>query len=847
VPSRRLLVLSAAAATALVACKKDGTSPAVPASVVLSPTTVSFSSINQAQQLGAAVLDQRGDTVTGQTISWNSSNLAVATVSGTGLVQATGNGSAQVTARSGGLTSAPATVTVAQVAVAIVMMSGDGQYGQPSTPLSAPIVVRVNDQLGSPVSGRTVDFVVTSGGGSATLGSVVTGSNGRAQTVWTLGSSLGQQTLEVRSGTLTGSPIAFSATATNLTLTAVQPDTLVEGQSATITGDGFSSTPADNTVLIGGTAATVTTASATTLTVTVPAYDCQPPRNVNVQVSVGGLGSNTVAHPLKPIAANIALAVGQQQILLDPAEFCLRFSASAASEAYLIGVQSLSETPSNLQVTRLISATGFLSAAPPGLIPAFQSQAIGQLAPLTARDERWVRHRVAEREVRTADSLLMARRTSAALVAPSPAAAQVIIPGTVNVGDTVKNVRVWRRTFSCADYDSIAVVVRAKGSRGIWVEDVNNPVNGYTAADIDSLSRYFDNVIFDTDTSYFGDPGDLDGNARIAIVITKEVNEQAPGLLGFVGSVDFFPRASCGTSNEGEFFYVKAPDPTAMFGSTYTRDDALADAPFLIAHEFAHIIQLARRIPAGGAFTRWMLEGQATFAEEVNGFAVAGRSPGQNYGSNVAFNRPTPSTPIDWHVGGFFDLAVYYGFESATTRKAGAPHECTWIGNQSEGNNGPCLPGREVYGVPWSIYRWAADQFGPGFSGGERGLHKAIIGNPLGGYANLATTVGVSIDTLLAQWAAMLYVDDRVPGAAARLTLPSWNLVDVESGLVVPARLQPTEAGFAAFDLARNVRAGSSSYTRISGTSRPATAVRVRSSTDTALPTSMNVWLVRLQ
>jgi hypothetical protein len=243
---------------------------------------------------------------------------------------------------------------------------------------------------------------------------------------------------------------------------------------------------------------------------------------------------------------------------------------------------------------------------------------------------------------------------------------------------------------------------------------------------------------------------------------------------------------------------------------------------------------------------RWLLEGQATFAEEVNGFAVTGRAPGQNYGFAVAFNSP-PSTPINWHIDTFGDLAVYYGFESRTTRKAEAPHECTWIGGQSEGNNGPCLPGREVYGVPSSLYRWAADQFGPSFPGGERGLLKALIGNRLGGYANLASTVGVSIDTLLAQWAAALYVDDRVLGATARLTFPSWNLVNIESGIVATARLQPTEVGFAGFDMARNVRAGSSAYFRISGAARPATAVRVRSSSGTTLPASMNVWIVRLQ
>jgi hypothetical protein len=842
---RRLPVFASLVVTALAACKKDGTSPAVPTSVVLSPTTVSFSSINQTQQLGAAVLDQRGDTMTGQTITWNSSDLAVATVSGTGLLQAAGNGSAQVTVRSGGLTSAPATVTVAQVAVAIVMVSGDGQYGQPSATLSAPITVRVNDQLGSPVSGRTVDFVVTSGAGSLTPTSVSTGSNGQAQTVWTLGSGLGAQTLEAQSGTLTGSPVAFSATATNLTLTGVLPDTLVEGQSATLTGDGFSSTPADNTVTIGGTPATVTLASVNALTVTVPAYDCRPARTVNVQVSVGAVNSNTVAHPLKP-AGIVSLAVGQQQIVLDPANFCLQFAASGASEAYLIGVQSLSETPSNLQATRLISATGFPSPAPPALIPALQSLAVGQPIQLSAREDRWSRHRAAESQVRTADAAVTRSRANTAAFALTPGASQVIVPGTVNVGDTVKNVRIWTRLPTCDSFDSIAVVVRAKGARGIWVEDVNNPINGYTASDFDSLSNYLDNVIFDTDTSYFGNPGDIDGNARIVVVVTKEVNRQSAGLLGFVGSGDFFSRASCATSNEGEFFYARAPDPTAVFGSTYTRDDAFADAPFLIAHEFTHIIQFGRRIPLGGLFSRWMLEGQATFAEEVNGFAVAGRTPGQNYGFAVAFNIP-PSTPIDWHVNAFVDLLVYYGFESSTTRKAEAPHECTWIGGQSEGNDGPCLSGREVYGVPWSLYRWTADNFGPGFPGGERGLHKALIGNTLGGYANLASTVGVSIDTLLAQWAAALYVDDRVPGAAARLTLASWNLVNIESGLVATARLQPIEVGFAGFDQARNVRAGSSAYFRISGTARPATAVRARSSSDTVLPGSTNIWIVRLQ
>lgn len=729
---------------------------------------------------------------------------------------------------------------------ALVKVSGDNQTGPNSIALPDSLVVRVVDQFGNPVGGHVVAFAATAGGGSVNPEMGATGPDGRAATAWTLGASLGGQTATATAAAaITGSPATFDATATNLLLAAVSPDTIVENASATLTGTGFDPTPANNTVTIDGAAATVTMASPTSLTVTVPAFDCRPGRGVDVQVTVGGANSNTLSHPLKP-ADQVNLAVGQQQIILTPATFCLQFAASAASEAYLIGVQSLSETPSNLTATRLIGATGFASPAPPALLPATAFLSSQQPVAPSDRDRRWTEHREAERRVRQADAMVVRSRPVTALASRSTAAPAVIIPGTVNVGDTVKNVRVWDQASNCTGYDSIAVVVRSKGTRGIWVEDVNNPASGYSTADFDSLRNYLDNIIFDTDTSYFGNPGDIDANSRIAIVVTKEVNRRG-SLLGFVGSCDFYSRAQAPSSNEGEFFYAKAPDPAGAFGSAYTRNDAFADAPILIAHEFTHIIQFGRRLPVNGAaFTSWLMEGQATFAEEVNGFAVTGRMPGQNYGLAVAFNSP-PSTDLDWHVDGFTDLALYYGFLTSTTRATTAPHECTWIGRQSEGNNGPCIPGREVYGVPYSLYRWAADQFGPGFAGNERGLLKAITGNPLGGYANLAAVTGVAIDTLLAQWAAMLYVDDRVPGAAARLTLPSWNLVNIESGLFATARLTPTEIGFAVQDLARNVRAGSTAYFRISGTSRPATAVRARSSTDTALPAIMNLWIVRLQ
>jgi hypothetical protein len=108
--------------------------------------------------------------------------------------------------------------------------------------------------------------------------------------------------------------------------------------------------------------------------------------------------------------------------------------------------------------------------------------------------------------------------------------------------------------------------------------------------------------------------------------------------------------------------------------------------------------------------------------------------------------------------------------------------------------------------------------------------------------------VGVPIDSLLAQWAAMQYVDDRVSGAAPRLTLSSWNLFDVDQRRSSDgARLTPRERPFAGFADTVAVRGGSTAYFRVSGAGRPATAVRALGAGRAPLPPHMRLWAVRLQ
>ena len=81
-----------------------------PTSIAVSVETISFNRLGATQQVSATVSDQNQNAMSGQPLTWSTSDASVATVDGSGTIGAVGNGSADVTATSGSLT---ATVTVA--------------------------------------------------------------------------------------------------------------------------------------------------------------------------------------------------------------------------------------------------------------------------------------------------------------------------------------------------------------------------------------------------------------------------------------------------------------------------------------------------------------------------------------------------------------------------------------------------------------------------------------------------------------------------------------------------------------------------------------------------------------
>ena len=81
---------------------KDSTGPDI-ASVVVTPATATLVSPSETVQLTASAQDASGNTLSGKTFTWSSSDESIATVSVSGLVAAVEDGSVTITATTDGV------------------------------------------------------------------------------------------------------------------------------------------------------------------------------------------------------------------------------------------------------------------------------------------------------------------------------------------------------------------------------------------------------------------------------------------------------------------------------------------------------------------------------------------------------------------------------------------------------------------------------------------------------------------------------------------------------------------------------------------------------------------------
>ena len=653
------------------------------------------------------------------------------------------------------------------------------------------------------------------------------------------------------------SPVAISGTV---------PSLLLERSTATVFGSGFSPIASENHVYIGGLRARVTAVAETSLSIEVPSADCLPPRRAELRVDVR-LRSDTRTVGVTPWGEDdLALPQGWYR-RTAAGSGCLHLPGNVLGGEYVIGVVSVSEDPASL--------TGFTLTGTPGDATVFGATSprvvagadlgIGWRRTRAVMDSEGPPSRAAVPPSVTAgsteawfpaDDTLLMRRMGAhndimarneALIRRLGRANRSALANArreLQVGDTIPLHAGFNGT--CSEADQVRAVVRRAGSHFVWLDDLDNPGETFTDGELIAFEEFHASYATRVHADYFGPLSDIDENGRVLALMTKEANRA--NLGGWVSALDFYPRDQCATSNVAEIIYLRVPDPDGSHGEAVSKRSLLESYPSLVAHEVTHVIQLGGIVLGNaGVKTSWELEGGATLAEQLVAYGLFG------HGSGRAMGYAEYSVGAAWYWGWLAEMALFFGWdtrEGGDGRIPGAPEECSWVGRLEEGNSGPCRSrGREVYGVPSMVFRYALDRWGTDYPGGESAMMRRLTQSPARGFASL---VDVSPDrsrppaAILSDFYVTLWLD--LQGWPA-LGMTSWNLQDIFARMPLSARLEPHAIHSPAPRLAgHRVRAGSSLYLhwRPSGALSP-TAIKVTAPDGGATPGHLAVWALRVR
>jgi hypothetical protein len=206
-------------------------------------------------------------------------------------------------------------------------------------------------------------------------------------------------------------------------------------------------------------------------------------------------------------------------------------------------------------------------------------------------------------------------------------------------------------TLNPSNYVRVTAMLRYDGDRCLIYNDVDTLATGnLTQADYNSFGWQFDNQIFPTDSLYFGNSSDIDGNGKVIILISGIINglpETDPDWIkyrnyfigGFFSPIDLFAPGQygvpAGTTNQAEIFYVLAADNGEYLdGFTFDRAFVAQENPKTLAHEFEHLISFSYRLDRYGLTSTqqtWLEEGMAHMAEDLNGINSSNESRGGDY------------------------------------------------------------------------------------------------------------------------------------------------------------------------------------------------------------------------
>jgi hypothetical protein len=363
---------------------------------------------------------------------------------------------------------------------------------------------------------------------------------------------------------------------------------------------------------------------------------------------------------------------------------------------------------------------------------------------------------------------------SAARVQRLQGASLARIPGNVTVGSLV-NLNA-NGVQACTQIKMRTGRVAAVSSTAIVVADTGNPANGFTDTEYQGFATMFDTLINPLDIANFGQPSDIDGNGKVIIFFTKEVNALTPknstdGIIGgFFFERDLFPLTTqsnlqgCAGSNFAEMFYMLVPDSTGIFSVPQTKSYVSRVTPGTLAHEYQHLINAGRRIYVNNANAfedTWLNEGLSHIAEELLFYKQSGFAPRQNLAASSFKTQAQLDAINNDQIDNIIRFETFMNKPTATS---------VYGGNDA----------LETRGATWSLLRDLSDHR----SGTDADTWFQLVNSTTTGQGNLARVFGVDYLTQINNWAVSVFADDVTGVTDNRYLQPSWNMRLIYPNLV---------------------------------------------------------------
>lgn len=689
--------------------------------------------------------------------------------------------------------------------------------------------VKVSDASGQAVSGAAVSFSASGGGGiSLSPTSATTDATGTARTTVILGTTAGTATISASvSGVTTAASVSLTTVAGAISKLVATPDnirlsaigdtasivTLVQDEFAnTVTGSSTTYAVGDPTLIsvdgaglvralrVGGTTNVIATAAG---------------RADTVIVAVLAAGSSACTG----VSAPVNLAVGAMTTVTG-ANICIGGGA-VASEYALVAYNSSLDGSTVLNATVIangVATPPTSSRSPSGLSPlAVRSPSGAAIGAAPVPDQAFhdrimTMTRALGRDfsaVRAARSARQSASRYSVSGAFSPTASRTAIPANVAVNDLV-NLNA-NGTSACTVPLMRWFRVAAISNRSIILADTANPKNGFSDTDYQRFAARFDTLVFPLDSAAFGVPSDIDGNKKVAVLFTKEVNALTPAnsnsyVGGYFFGRDLFPKSDpnplveCKTSNEGEMFYLLVPDPTGVVnGNRHSLGFVDSLTTGVLAHEFQHLINTSRRIyvstKAQGYEDKWLDEGLAHEAEELLYWRESGMQPRQNL-DDAAIRVNSKATYPFWKADASSNFSRLIDY--LENPGAGSP-----------------LDGEDelaTRGAAWSFLRYSVDRFFPS----DNGVWFRFVNSDVSGVLTLKAGLQTDPVPVLADWALANYIDDLGLSTDPRFKHASWNFRDIYAKTYVSLGGYPLKVVGLPDNLSSNIQAkgASASYYR---------------------------------